>query len=60
MILERELQDIRSQSENSKKVNQNFDNLPLEYSKLKEDFRILFSTSERLKHEYKNIQEQYP
>lgn len=34
-------------------------NLRAEHSKLKVDFRILFTTSERLKTEYKNIQEQY-
>lgn len=50
--LQRQLAAMRKESED-------LGNLRAEHSKLKEDFRILFTTSDRLKIEYQNIQSQY-
>lgn len=56
---EKTIDELRSELDLLKKGSENLISLRAEHSKLKDDFRNLFTTSERLKHEYKNIQEQY-
>jgi hypothetical protein len=56
---EKIIDELRSELDLLKKGSENLITLRGEHSKLKDDFRNLFTTSERLKHEYKNIQEQY-
>lgn len=59
MADEKTIDELRSELELLKKGSEGLTSLRAEHSKLKEDFRNLFSTNERIKHEYKNIQEQY-
>ncbi|KAL7033987.1 hypothetical protein ACKWTF_007807 [Chironomus riparius] len=59
MIDEKTIDELRSELELVKKGSESLSSLRAEHSKLKEDFRNLFSTNERIKQEYKNIQEQY-
>lgn len=59
MADEKTIDELRSELDLLKKGSENLISLRAEHSKLKDDFRNLFTTSERLKHEYKNIQEQY-
>ena len=47
---------LQNELDDMKKGSANLSNLRAEHSKLKDDFRNLFTTSERLKHEYKNLQ----
>lgn len=56
---EKIIDELRSEIELLKKGSENLTSLRAEHSKLKDDFRNLFTTNERIKHEYKNIQEQY-
>lgn len=56
---EKIIEELKAELDTMKRGSVNLGNLRAEHSKLKDDFRNLFSTSERLKHEYKNIQEQY-
>ncbi|KAL5292164.1 CCDC88A family protein [Megaselia abdita] len=57
--LEKELESLRSEIRSLKQSQEEHMNLKGEHSKLTEDFRNLFSTSDRFKTEYKNLQEQY-
>lgn len=59
MCDEKTIDELRSELELLKKGSESLSSLRAEHSKLKEDFRNLFSTNERVKQEYKNIQEQY-
>lgn len=54
-----QLEELRNQLAKIRKDNENFVNLRVEHSKLKDDFRNVLAANERLKTEYKNIQEQY-
>ncbi len=54
-----QVEDLQNQIEKIRKDNENFVNLRVEHSKLKDDFRNVLSANERLKTEYKNVQEQY-
>lgn len=56
---EKTIEELRLELETLKKGSVSLTNLRAEHSKLKDDFRNLFTTSERLKQEYKNIQDQY-
>lgn len=53
------IEELRSEIEILRKGSVSLNNLRAEHSKLKDDFRNLFTTNDRLKREYKNIQEQY-
>ncbi|XP_055544573.1 girdin [Wyeomyia smithii] len=59
IIIEKKLEDCKLELASMKDGITNLANLRAEHSKLKDDFRCLFTTSERLKQEYKNRQEQY-
>lgn len=59
ITLQQRVEELQTQINTMKKENENLGNLRAEHSKLKDDFRNLFSTNERLKSEYKNIQVQY-
>lgn len=59
MVLEKQLEECRMELSSMKDGITNLANLRAEHSKLKDDFRCLFTNSERLKQEYKNRQEQY-
>ncbi|XP_055641451.1 protein Daple isoform X2 [Toxorhynchites rutilus septentrionalis] len=59
LILEKQLENYKLELTSMKDGITNLTNLRAEHSKLKDDFRCLFTTSERLKQEYKNRQEQY-
>lgn len=54
-----QVEDLQNQIAKIRKDNENFVNLRVEHSKLKDDFRNVLSANERLKTEYKNVQEQY-
>ncbi|KAJ6636380.1 Protein Daple [Pseudolycoriella hygida] len=54
-----QVEELQNQIAKIRKDNENFVNLRVEHSKLKDDFRNVLSANERLKTEYKNIQEQY-
>lgn len=51
-----EISEMQAKLNGMKKENEAYGNLRSEHSKLKDDFRSLFSTSERFKNEYKSIQ----
>lgn len=55
----KQIDDLRVTIDTKKKEHETFANLRTEHSKLKDDFRHLFTANERVKNEYKNIQEQY-
>lgn len=59
MADEKTIDELRSELELLKKNSESLVSLRAEHSKLKEDFRHLFTTNDRIKHEYKSIQEQY-
>lgn len=59
VALEKTINDLRLEVEAMRKDTLMLVNLRGEHSKLKDDFRILYTTNERVKHEYKNMQEQY-
>lgn len=54
-----QIDDLRATVEAKKKEQETFSKLRTEHSKLKDDFRHLFTANDRVKNEYKNIQEQY-
>ncbi|XP_072932665.1 uncharacterized protein Girdin [Epargyreus clarus] len=56
---EKKITDIEIERENLRIESRNLTNLRAEHSKLKEDFRNLFTASDRLKTEYRNMQEEY-
>lgn len=57
--LEKLVDELKAEIESIKNGAINLTNLRAEHSKLKDDFRHLFTTSEKLKVEYKNIHDQY-
>ncbi|XP_041979739.1 girdin [Aricia agestis] len=59
VIYKKKAADFELERENLKIESRNLTNLRAEHSKLKEDFRNLFTASDRLKNEYRNIQEEY-
>ncbi|KPJ19852.1 Protein Daple [Papilio machaon] len=56
---EKKAAEVEMERENLKKESRNLTNLRTEHSKLKDDFRNLFTVSGRLKNEYKNMQDEY-
>lgn len=56
---EKKVADFELERENLKIESRNLTNLRAEHSKLKDDFRNLFTASDRLKNEYRNMQEEY-
>lgn len=56
---EKKVSDFELERENLKIESRNLTNLRAEHSKLKEDFRNLFTASDRLKNEYRNMQDEY-
>lgn len=56
---EKKVADFEMERENLKIESRNLTNLRAEHSKLKDDFRNLFTASDRLKNEYRNMQEEY-
>lgn len=54
--LRRQMGELQSKYDTMAKENETYGNLRSEHSKLKDDFRTLFTTSERFKREYKSIQ----
>ncbi|CAG4930092.1 unnamed protein product [Colias eurytheme] len=56
---EKKITDFELEKENFKIESRNLINLRAEHSKLKEDFRNLFTASDRLKNEYRHMQEEY-
>uniref|UniRef100_A0A1Y9H394 HOOK N-terminal domain-containing protein n=1 Tax=Anopheles dirus TaxID=7168 RepID=A0A1Y9H394_9DIPT len=59
VTLERKIEELQAELHSMKDGLTNLNNLRAEHSKLKDDFRCLFTTSERLKQEYKNCHDQY-
>ncbi|XP_065359354.1 protein Daple isoform X1 [Calliphora vicina] len=59
VVLETQIDDLKRQNTSMKSCSEDLAILRTEHSKLTDDFRNLFATSERFKNEYKNIQEQY-
>uniref|UniRef100_A0A182VWT8 HOOK N-terminal domain-containing protein n=1 Tax=Anopheles minimus TaxID=112268 RepID=A0A182VWT8_9DIPT len=57
--LERKVEELQAELHSMKDGLTNLNNLRAEHSKLKDDFRCLFTTSERLKQDYKNCHDQY-
>lgn len=58
-IFGKKISDYEREKENLKIESRNLTNLRAEHSKLKDDFRNLFTASDRLKNEYRNMQEEY-
>lgn len=56
---EQRIEDLIAQTNSMKTCHEDLTILRTEHSKLTDDFRNLFATSDRFKNEYKNIQEQY-
>ncbi|KAH8408638.1 hypothetical protein KR215_009270 [Drosophila sulfurigaster] len=56
---EQRIEDLTTQTSTMKTCHEDLAILRTEHSKLTDDFRNLFATSDRFKNEYKNIQEQY-
>ncbi|KAI5637723.1 HOOK protein domain-containing protein [Phthorimaea operculella] len=56
---EKKVAEFELERENLKIESRNLTNLRAEHSKLKDDFRNLFTASDRLKNEYRNMQEEY-
>ncbi|XP_031635774.1 daple-like protein [Contarinia nasturtii] len=54
-----QINELQTKLLTMKKENEAYSNLRSEHSKLKDDFRSLFTTNDRVKNEYKSIQEQY-
>ncbi|XP_053690749.1 girdin [Sabethes cyaneus] len=59
LVVGKQVEDYKLELASMKDSMTNLANLRAEHSKLKDDFRSLFTTSERLKQEFKNRQEQY-
>ncbi|XP_022221471.2 girdin isoform X3 [Drosophila obscura] len=57
--LEQRIEELTAQNGSMKNCSEDLSILRTEHSKLTDDFRNLFATSDRFKNEYKNIQEQY-
>lgn len=57
--LETQIDELKRQNNTMKTCSEDLAILRTEHSKLTDDFRSLFATSDRFKNEYKNIQEQY-
>ncbi|KAH8301090.1 hypothetical protein KR018_001331 [Drosophila ironensis] len=57
--LEQRIEELTTQNSSMKTCSEDLSILRTEHSKLTDDFRNLFATSDRFKNEYKNIQEQY-
>lgn len=58
MQLNKTIEEYQLEVESMKKGSISLGNLRAEHSKLKDDFRNLFTTNERYKHEFKSMQEQ--
>ncbi|XP_043071356.1 girdin isoform X3 [Drosophila grimshawi] len=56
---EQRIEELTTQTNSMKTCHEDLAILRTEHSKLTDDFRNLFATSDRFKNEYKNIQEQY-
>lgn len=56
---EKKASEYELELENLKIESRNLTNLRAEHSRLKDDFRNLFTASDRLKNEYRNMQEEY-
>lgn len=56
---EKKVTEYEMERDNLKVESRNLTNLRAEHSKLKDDFRNLFTASDRLKNEYRNMQEEY-
>lgn len=56
---EQRIEELVTQTSSMKTCHEDLAILRTEHSKLTDDFRNLFATSDRFKNEYKNIQEQY-
>lgn len=56
---EKKIAESEIEKENLKSESINLTNLRAEHSKLKDDFRNLFIASDRLRNEYRNMQEEY-
>lgn len=56
---ESKITDFEMERDTLKLESRNLTNLRAEHSKLKDDFRNLFTASDRLKNEYRNMQEEY-
>lgn len=54
--LKLQISELQTKLQTMKKENEAYSNLRSEHSKLKDDFRSLFSTNDRVKTEYKSIQ----
>lgn len=59
VTFEKKVLEFEKERENLKVESRNLTNLRAEHSKLKDDFRNLFTASDRLKNEYRNMQEEY-
>uniref|UniRef100_A0A1B0DCV8 Girdin n=1 Tax=Phlebotomus papatasi TaxID=29031 RepID=A0A1B0DCV8_PHLPP len=57
--LEKDMKELEAESKSTKSDTMNLTNLRAEHSKLKEDFRNLFTQNDRMKQQYKTMQEQY-
>uniref|UniRef100_A0A1B0C9M0 Girdin n=1 Tax=Lutzomyia longipalpis TaxID=7200 RepID=A0A1B0C9M0_LUTLO len=57
--MEKDLKELEAESKSTKSDSMNLTNLRAEHSKLKEDFRNLFTQNDRTKQQYKTMQEQY-
>lgn len=55
-----QLSELQTKLLTMKKENETYSNLRSEHSRLKDDFRTLFTSDERIKNEYKNIQVRRP
>lgn len=56
LSLKHQITDLQAKLLTMKKENEAYSNLRSEHSKLKDDFRSLFTTNDRVKNEYKSIQ----
>lgn len=59
MAAEKTRKELRQEIDSTKTDAAGLSSLKQEHSKLKDDFRNLFTQSDRMKQEYKNMQEQY-
>lgn len=58
-VYKEQIDDLQNSISTKNKENETFNTLRTEHSKLKDDFRSLFTTSDRLKTDYRSMQEQY-
>ncbi|XP_058118302.1 protein Daple isoform X2 [Anopheles ziemanni] len=59
VALEKKIEELQAELLSMKDGLTNLNNLRAEHSKLKDDFRCLFTSNERLKQDYKNGHDQY-